>query len=434
MQDNKTAPAASVASTLGLDKPASARHGKRRLIWIGLAIVVAALLIVWGTHKSTAPIQYLSANAHRGALTVTVTATGNLQPTNQVDVGSELSGTVKSVAADFNDRVKVGQVLARLDITKLEAQAAQSRAALVSAQAKLVQTQATVRQTGSNLARQRHVRELSGNKVPSAQDIDTAEAELARAQADAASARAAVAQAQATLSVNDTDLSKAAIRSPINGMVLMRTVEPGQTVAASLQAPVLFTLAEDLTKMELHIDVDEADVGRLQVGQAASFTVDAYQEREFPARISEVRYGAKTVSGVVTYETILNVDNSDQSLRPGMTATATVVVQKIENALLVPNAVLRFTPPSTAVVAGDARGGLMSFLMPRRPSSAQRQRASAEASKSKEKQQQVWTLRGSLPVAIPVTVGVTDGAQTEILSGAVQEGMALLTDAVSAKQ
>jgi len=416
MQDNNTDHPASVASTLGLDKPASGRHGKRRLVWIGLAVVVSVLLIVWGTHDDTAPIQYQTATAHRGALTVTVTATGNLQPTNQVDVGSELSGIIKSVAADFNDRVKVGQVLARLDTTKLEAQLAQSRATLESAQAKVVQAQATVQQSSSDLARLRHVRELSGNKVPSAQEIDAAEAALA----------------QATVPGNDTDLSKAAIRSPINGMVLTRTVEPGQTVAASLQAPVLFTLAEDLTKMELHIDVDEADVGRLQDGQAATFTVDAYPEREFPARISEVRYGAKTVSGVVTYETILNVDNSDLSLRPGMTATATVTVQKIENALLVPNAALRFTPPSTAATS-DARGGLMSFLMPRRPSSLQRQRGSAEDGKRKENRQQVWTLRDGQPAAIPVTVGVTDGAQTEVLGGEVQDGMALVTDAVSAK-
>lgn len=419
MQDNSTDHAASVASTLGLDKPALVRHGKRRWIWLGLAIVAVALLIVWGTRNTTAPMQYQTATAHRGALTVTVTATGNLQPTNQVDVGSELSGTVKSVAVDFNDRVKVGQVLTRLDTTKLEAQAAQSRAALATAQA-------TVTQSVSDLARLRRVRELSGNKVPSAQDIDAAEATLARA-------RAAVAQAQATLSVNETDLSKAAIRSPINGMVLTRTVEPGQTVAASLQAPVLFTLAEDLTKMELHVDVDEADVGRVRKGQAASFTVDAYSEREFPARITEVRYGAKTVNGVVTYETILNVDNSDLSLRPGMTATATVTVQKIDNALLVPNAALRFAPPSTAVT-GDARSGLMSFLMPHRPGSGQRQHANAEPGKRKEKQQQVWTLRDGKPVAVAVTVGVTDGAQTEILGGAVQEGMALVTDAVSAKQ
>ena len=432
MQDNNTDHPASVASTLGLDKPASGRYGKRRLVWIGLAVVVAVLLIVWGTHDDTAPIQYQTATAHRGALTVTVTATGNLQPTNQVDVGSELSGIIKSVAADFNDRVKVGQVLARLDTTKLEAQLAQSRATLESAQAKVVQAQATVQQSSSDLARLRHVRELSGNKVPSAQEIDAAEAALARAQADTASARASVALAQATVSVNDTDLSKAAIRSPINGMVLTRTVEPGQTVAASLQAPVLFTLAEDLTKMELHVDVDEADVGRLQNGQAATFTVDAYPEREFPARISEVRYGAKTVSGVVTYEAILNVDNSDLSLRPGMTATATVTVQKIENALLVPNAALRFTPPSTAATS-DARGGLMSFLMPRRPSSFQRQRGSAEDGKRKENRQQVWTLRDGQPAAIPVTVGVTDGAQTEVLGGEVQDGMALVTDAVSAK-
>jgi HlyD family secretion protein len=428
MQDSNKDHAASVASTMGLGKPASARHGKARLAWIGTAAVAVVLLIVWGTHRTTAPIQYTSAKAQRGALTVTVTATGNLQPTNQVDVGSELSGTVKSVAVDFNDRVKVGQVLARLDTTKLEAQVAQSRAALAEAQAKVVQAQATVKQSISDLARLRRVREMSGNKVPSAQDIDTAVAVLARAQADAASARAAVAQAQATLSVNETDLSKAAIRSPINGMVLTRTVEPGQTVAASLQAPVLFTLAEDLTKMELHVDVDEADVGQVRNGQAATFAVDAYPDREFPARITEVRYGAKTVSGVVTYETILNVDNSDLSLRPGMTATATVTVQKLDHALLVPNAALRFAPPST-VVTGNARGGLLSFLLPRRPG-----RPSAEAGKGKEKQQLVWTLRDGKPVAIPVTVGVTDGAHTEILGGDVREGMALLTDAVSAKQ
>jgi HlyD family secretion protein len=381
--------------------------------------VVLVLLIIWGTHNSSAPLQYQTAEVHRGALTVTVVATGNLQPTNQVDVGSELSGTIKSVVADFNDRVKVGQVLARLDTTKLEAQAAQSRAALATAQA-------TVTQSVSDLARLRRVRELSGNKVPSAQDIDAAEAALARA-------RAAVAQAQATLSVNDTDLAKAAIRSPINGMVLTRTVEPGQTVAASLQAPVLFTLAEDLAKMELHVDVDEADVGRVRAGQMASFTVDAYPERAYPARITEVRYGAKTVSGVVTYETILNVDNSDLSLRPGMTATAAVTVLQVEKALLVPNAALRFAPPATQTVA-DTRSGIMSFLLPRRPSSMQRPRKIAGPGKGQDRQQQVWMLRDGRPVAIPVTVGVSNGVLTEIRSGEVQEGMALLVDTVSAKQ
>ncbi len=432
MQNDKTDQTAEVARTLGLDKPAAVRHGKSRLLWLGAAVVMIALLIAWGTRNGNAPIQYTSAKAHRGALTITVTATGNLQPTNQVEVGSELSGIIKSVVADYNDRVKVGQELARLDTSKLEAQAAQSRAALAAARAKVEQADATVKQSGSDLARLRHVRELSGNKVPSAQDIDAAVATLARAQADAASARATAAQAQATLSVNETDLSKAVIRSPINGMVLTRTVEPGQTVAASLQAPVLFTLAEDLTKMELHVDVDEADVGRVQKGQAASFTVDAYPDREFPARITEVRYGAKTVSGVVTYETLLNVDNTDLSLRPGMTATATITVQKLSAALLVPNAALRFTPPSTAV-AGDARGGLMGFLLPRRPSRMQKTGGTTAAGKGLEKQQQVWTLRDGQPVAIAVTVGVTDGTNTEILKGAVQDGTELLTDAVSAK-
>jgi len=434
MQDKTTDHNATIAKTLGLDRPALQRRQiKPWMVWLALAGVLAVIVIAWGTHDSAATVQYQTQDVRRGALTVTVTATGNLQPTNQVDVGSELSGTIKSVAVDFNDHVKVGQVLARLDTTKLEAQVAQSRATLASAQAKVMLAQATVQQTSSDLARLRHVRELSHNQVPSLQDIDAAEAALARAQADKTSASATVALARATQSVDNTDLAKAAIRSPINGLVLTRTVEPGQTVAASLQAPVLFTLAEDLTKMELHVDVDEADVGRVRAGQTASFTVDAYPERTYPAGITEVRYGAKTVSGVVTYETILNVDNSDLSLRPGMTATAAVKVQQVDNALLVPNAALRFAPPAAQTVT-DTRSGIMSFLLPRRPSTMQKPRKIAESGKNQENRQQVWMLRDGHPVAIPVTIGVSDGVLTEIRGGEVQEGLALLVDTVSTKQ
>jgi len=239
-----------LAQTLG---PAPATGWRRRLKWaIGLGclgVIATTAAIAWKTTAATKGPQYQTQAAERRSLTVTVTATGTLQPTNQVDVSSELSGIVKSVEVTYNDRVKVGQVLARLDTSKLESQVLQFSASLDSARGKLLQVQATVAETRASLGRLQRARELSGNRLPSQQELDTATAALARAAADEAAAAAAVTQAKATLDVNETDLAKAVIRSPINGAVLTRSVEPGQTVAASLQAPVLFTLAEDLTQM-----------------------------------------------------------------------------------------------------------------------------------------------------------------------------------------
>ena len=252
-----------------------------------------------------------------GSLTVTVTATGNLEPTNQVDVGSEVSGLVEAVFVDDNDRVTVNQVLARLDISKLEDAVVNNRAALASAEARVLQATASVTEARANLTRLQRVAELSGGKVPSQAELETAEASLARAEADEASARATVEQARASLSSAETSLAKASIRSPINGVVLARQVEPGQTVAASFQAPVLFTLAEDLSSMELEVDVDEADVGQVRAGQKAVFTVDAYPNRQFPATIVRVDFGSQVTDGVVSYATVLRVDNDDLRLRPG---------------------------------------------------------------------------------------------------------------------
>ena len=243
-----------------------------------LGVLVAARW--WTGTGEPAAATYITQDITRGDLTVTVTATGTLTPINQVDVGSELSGIVRSVDVDYNDRVRVGQVLARLDTTKLEAQARQIRAALDAAHAKAQQTQATVDEAvpssrGRARGRQRNCSPQS--------DLDTARATLKRAEADRGSAAAAVAQAEATLHATETDLTKPVIRSPIDGIVLNRFVEPGQTVAASFQTPLLFTLAEDLSQMELNVDVDEADVGHVQEGQVATFTVDAYPDRAFTA-------------------------------------------------------------------------------------------------------------------------------------------------------
>jgi HlyD family secretion protein len=401
------------------------RRLRKYLIIALVAILAVAAVVIWKkADKTTAP-QYKTEQVKRANLTVIVTATGTLKPTNSVDVGSELSGTIKSVEVDYNTNVKVGQVLARIDITKLGATLTQSRAALESAKAKVLQCQATVAETRAKLAQLQRVRELSKGKVPSQSDMDAAEAAFARASADEASARAAVTQAEATVQANETDISKSVIRSPINGIVLKRSIEPGQTVAASLETPVLFTLAEDLTKMELHVNVDEADIGKVRKGQEATFSVAGYANRTFEARITQTRYGSSTTSGVVTYETVLKVNNSDLSLRPGMTATADITVQKVANALLIPSAALRFAP----LIQEDKKQstGLVGSLLPHPPSGTPQQ----DDIITNGKQQRVWILKNSQLSAVDVTTGATSGGLTEVIGGVLQAGMAVVVDTMT---
>lgn len=418
---------ADVARTLEIDQPRGyAKWLKRWVVVAFLVIAAAAGVVIWRTSGTSDSTQFKTEEVKRGDLTVIVTATGTLQPTNKVDVGSELSGIIKSVHVDYNDRVKIGQGLARLDTSKLEAQVTQSRAALDSAKAKVLQVQATVLETRSKLTQFQKVRELSNNKVPSQSELDAAEAAYERAKADEASAKAAVSQARATLEANETDLSKSVIHSPINGVVLARSIEPGQTVAASFTAPVLFTLAEDLTKMDLHVNVDEADVGKVREGQKASFSVAAYPNRTFEARITQARYGSSTTSGVVTYETVLKVNNSDLSLRPGMTATADITVKKVENAILIPSAALRFTPPVQE--EKKTSGSLVGALLPRPPRSGSQQRDDATENK---KQQRVYVLKNHQPSPVSITVGSTNGGLTEVVAGDIQPGMAVVVDVVT---
>jgi len=424
---SKIDPNADVARTLEIDQPQGyAKWLKRGVVVAFLVIVAVAGVVIWRTSGTSDSTQFKTEEVKRGDLTVIVTATGTLQPTNKVDVGSELSGIIKSVHVDYNDTVKVGQVLARLDTSKLEAQVTQSRAALDSAKAKVLQVQATVLETRSKLTQFQKVWELSNNKVPSQSELDAGQAAYERAKADEASAKAAVSQAQATLEANETDLSKSVIRSPINGIVLARSVEPGQTVAASFTAPVLFTLAEDLAQMDLHVNVDEADVGKVREGQRASFSVAAYPNRTFEARITQARYGSSTTSGVVTYETVLKVNNSDLSLRPGMTATADITVKKVENAILIPSAALRFTPPVQE--EKKTSGSLVSALLPRPPRSGSQQRDDATENK---KQQRVYVLKNNQPSPVSITVGSTNGGLTEVVAGDIQPGMAVVVDVVT---
>jgi len=412
-------------------KSGRSKHLARWIVWLLIAIVAAFAVIKLGTGDRTDKVEYKTETVQRGDLIVSVATTGTLQPTNQVEVGSELSGIIRTVEGDYNDIVKVGQVLARLDTSRLEAQVQQSKASLEAATAKVRQVQATVKEAGSALNRLKQVGELSGKRLSSQHDIDAAEAALERSLADETSARASVLQAEANLRIVQTDLSKAIIYSPIKGLVLKRSVEPGQTVAASLQAPVLFTLAEDLAKMELKVDVDEADVDKVKKGQKATFTVDGYPDRIFTAQITQVRFGSKIVSGVVTYETIMNVDNSDLSLRPGMTATANIVVGKIDNSILVPNAAIRFIPPEKDDEKLSGNSSIIGklFPRPRRPQTKQKKETKADRKKSK-----VWVLKDGQLSEIPVTTGESDGVMTEVTGGNIEPGMKIVIDTIKAVQ
>lgn len=399
---------------------------RRILKYFLLALLLAAAgfsLYQFMLRSDSGKSSYITEQISQGNLTVTVSATGQLQPTNEVEVGSEISGLIEKVFVDENDLVKQGQVLAKLDTAKLSDQVTKSTAAVAAAEAQVAQMQATVAESSANLSRLRKVAELSGGKVPSKTEIESAEASLLRAQANESNARAAVAQAIATLKSDRTNLSKASIHSPIDGIVLTRKVEPGQTVAASLQTPVLFTLAENLTQMELQVDVDEADVGQVKPGQEAFFTVDAWPGRKYPAQITRVGYGSQTKDGVVSYKTILKVNNDDLTLRPGMTATAEIVTAKKENALLVPNAALRFSPVQENTSAKN--GSFIASLLPRPPSQPKQKKNNAVSHSSAR---QVWVLKEDKPVEIQIKTGLSDGRLTEVMEGDLQPGAQVITD------
>lgn len=417
-----------VAKTLGVDRDRSLPSRlKPYLLWAGAALLAATVLLIASRRSSGNQLNYQTQELTRGSLTVAVSATGTLQPTNQVDVGSEISGTLKSVEVDYNARVKRGQVLARIDTAKQEAQVKQTVASLEAARARVLQARATVTEAKAKLARLVQVEQASNGKVPSRTELDAARATQERAVADEANAKAAVTQAEATLEAQRIDLAKSVIRSPINGIVLKRAAEPGQTVAASLQTPVLFTLAEDLTQMELQVDVDEADVGKVRQAQVASFTVAAYPDRTFPAHVSQVRFGSKTVAGVVTYTTVLKVENAALLLRPGMTGTANVTVQKVDGALLAPNMALRFSPPAAPVKKASSGGSLLSKIMPRPPSPAPRPPQTGQ-----ESHPHLWILNNGALEKLPLTTGLTDGVMTEVKGNGLKPGMKVVVDLVEA--
>ena len=421
-----------------LDEPPPRPWWRRWPVWVAVAAVLAlaAGAYVWRANalSAAAPV-YSAVAAARGDLTLTVTANGTIQPTRTINIGSELSGTVLKVNVDVNDVIRKGQVLVVLDTAKLRDQVRRSQAGVASANAKVAQTAATVLEAKTALGRLEEVARISGGQVPSKSELDIGRAKLARAVADERAALAGVQDASAALSTDQTNLSKASITAPANGVVLTRSVDPGNAVAASLQAVTLFTVADDLTKLRVWVYVDEADVGAVKLGQDATFTVSAYASRNFPARITRVGMGSTITDNVVTYLTYLDVDNADLSLRPGMTATASITAKQRKNVLLVPNTALRFTPTTAtaAAAAAAAKKGVGVSLIPRMPSGNTRRSAAAGASTAQARQ--VWVLQGdgqggegAVPVAVAVTPGISDGHMTEITGGDLKAGMRVITD------
>ena len=414
-----------------LNDPVHASWWRRPVVWSTLTLLLLGGGATYYWQKSAqanAAPAYVTSAVGKGNLTLSVAANGTLQPTRSVSIGSELSGTVRKVYVDVNDRVTKGQVLVELDTAKLSDQVARSRASLAAAKANVTQVDATLKEAQGNLARLEEVSRLSGGKVPSAAELDSGRATVARAVADQLVAQANVVVATATLSTDETNLSKGSIRSPIDGVVLTRTVDPGNAVAASLQAVTLFTVAEDLKELRLQVNVDEADVGAVKVGQNASFTVSAYPSRKYPATITRVAFGSTITENVVTYITYLDVDNSDLSLRPGMTAAATITATERKDVLLVPSSALRFQPTSSARSGKPSDGGgIVSSLLPKLPRAKKTASGSGPA-------KQVWVLQDGVATAISVTAGINDGRMTEVTGGDLREGMLVITDQRSASK
>jgi HlyD family secretion protein len=403
--------------------------------WVGALVIVAAGGVGYWRYRDAhqpAPVTYQTAAIGRRHVVGRVTATGTLLATVTVTVGTQVSGRVQKLFVDYNSPVKKGQVVAKIDPLLFQAALEQARANLASARAALKSATAQ-----ADLATRQFAREQSllQDHLAAQQDVDTSEsnARVTASQVDVAAA--SLAQAQAQLHQAETNLSYTDIVSPIDGIVISRAVDVGQTVAASLQAPVLFTIAEDLRKMQVNTNVSEGDVGRLEQGMSAFFTVDAYPGARFRGTISQIRNAATTVSNVVTYDAVIDVDNSDLRLRPGMTANATVIYADKRDVVAVPNAALRFRPPPEANVhkpaasaSAEARDGHRwrdgaGTGGDRAEGGGWGGRGEGRDSKS------VWKLVGSEPVQVPIKAGLSDGAYTELTGEELAEGDVVIVDA-----
>ena len=392
---------------------------KKKYIWIiiilGLATAAAYYFLTIKKENGDEKLSYKTQELKKGNLQVTVMATGNLNPTNSVDIGIEVSGTIKEIYVDFNDKVEVGQILAKLDTTKLKSQVDSSKASLSVAKANMQQSEVTLKSKKLYYERMSKMYEQSKGNYPSQNDLDDARFAYENAEAAYKASQAEVNQADFNLKTDQENLEKAVVRSSIKGIVLNREIEIGQTVAASMSTPTLFTLAKDLTKMDLIVSIDEADVANIKEGLDVSFTVDAYPNETFKGKIKQVRYNPIENSGVITYETVASVNNEKLLLRPGMTASAKIITKELKDKLLVPNSALRFKP---AVKTETKKQNGISFVGP--PMRSSKNKKSKDLDKADFKT--VYILENNQPKEVTVKVLETDGKFTSVESQNLKAG------------
>jgi HlyD family secretion protein len=381
-------------------------------------------------------LRYETVTVDRGRISAKVTASGALSALVTVQVGSQVSGRIESLRADFNTPVKKGQVIATIEPSLFQAALEQARANLAAARANLEQAKTQAMEADRQYTRAKN---LFAENLMSKADVDAAEANAQTSKAKIAAMEASVQQTSAALHQAEINLKYTTIVSPIDGVVISRNVDVGQTVAASLQAPTLFTIAQDLTKMQVDTNVAEGDVGKIHPGMPVTFTVDAYPGKKFNGTVRQVRDAAQTIQNVVTYDAVVDVANDERLLKPGMTATVTFVHAEKDDVLRVPNAALRFKPDNATIAAmtsaAAASGGVAApnaaSAAPEPASSNGRERRGRGKLDLRADQRVVWLQRGGAPQPVTIAVGITDGTMTEVTEGELQPGDVLVTEAIS---
>jgi HlyD family secretion protein len=370
---------------------------KKILIIGAIVIVIAGAGIVFLRGKGNEP-KFRTEKVIRGDVEMAVTATGTVNPVTTVLVGTQVSGTIKNIYVDFNSPVKKGQLIARIDPALFDAQVNQARANLLAAKANVEKAEATLVDAKRTMERNK---ELLAKDLIAQSDFDTAETNYETAKASVSAAKAQVVQSEAALNSAETNLYYTKIVSPVDGIVVSRNVDVGQTVAASFQTPTLFSIAQDLTKMQIDTNVAEADIGNVKFGQDVEFTVDAYPDTTFKGKVSQVRNAPITVQNVVTYDAVIQVDNPELKLKPGMTANVSIIISAKKDVLKIPNAALRFKPSEKGSALSEKKG----------PG--------------------VWILEKDKPKRIPLSLGISDGSYTELVTGDIKEGQEVIVESLA---
>ena len=388
----------------------------KKTILIVAALLVIAAIASYAYFKRTPEIIYKTTPVERGDIVASVSATGNLSAVVTVQVGTQVSGTIQKLYVDYNSKVKKGQPIAEIDPSLFNASVEQAQGNYLNAQANLQKAKVALADAERTMKRNR---QLLADGIISQADYDLSETAWQSAKAGVKAAEGSISQTRGALMQSRTNLRYSVIRSPVDGVVISRAIDVGQTVAASFQTPTLFTIAKDLTKMQIEVSVDEADISRIKVDQNATFTVDAYPEQSFKGKVVQIRSAPIVTQNVVTYIVVVNVDNSDLKLKPGMTANVSIEVARKDNVLKLPSAALRFKPKSS----GDDAGGKN-----RRQGGKNSGKGAAEARKGGDKGQQVYILKENKPLPVKIKTGLADNTGVELQEGALKEGDEVITE------